>query len=285
MPHLSELARQYADRVTVLAVSDEPVATVEAFLAKPSSLPGKTWAEAMEFTVATDPDGSVKRDIFAAAGQQGIPSSFIIHRGVIEWIGHPMALDVPLRKVVAGTWDREAFRREQALVGEVTRLSRAKDWEQALARIDALLADYPDSVDALRLKWSVLLLGLHRDEAAYAVGRRLLELGRDDAHLLNELAWTTVDDAGVTHRDLDFAMEAAVRAVELTREQDAAILDTLARVHFEQGDLDQALRWQRRAVERAEDVRLRRELQRALDRYERAAAERRPEEGEGAREF
>ena len=113
MPHLAEIQKKYKDQVTVLAISDEDLATVEAFMAKDSIIEGKTWAQAMSFVVATDPDKSVKTEIFSAAGRRGIPSSFIIGKdGKIEWIGHPIRIDEPLAAVLDGTWDREAARKK-----------------------------------------------------------------------------------------------------------------------------------------------------------------------------
>ena len=78
MPHLAEIQKKYKDQVTVLAISDEDLAKVEAFMVKDSIIEGKTWAQAMSYIVATDPDKSVKTEVFSAAGRRGIPSSFII---------------------------------------------------------------------------------------------------------------------------------------------------------------------------------------------------------------
>ena len=41
-----------------------------------------------------------------AAGQNGIPTAFIINGdGQVAWIGHPMGMDEPLAEIVDGTWD------------------------------------------------------------------------------------------------------------------------------------------------------------------------------------
>ena len=44
-------------------------------------------------------------------------------------------------------------------------------------------------------------------------------------------------------------MKAAKRANEGTGHSNAAYLDTLARVYYEQGDIEQALIWQQKAVD------------------------------------
>jgi hypothetical protein len=88
------------------------------------------------------------------------------------------------------------------------------------------------------------------------------------------LSWTTVDDKGVKKRDLDFALEGALRANELTKEQDPSILDTVARVYFEKGDLKQAIKWQRKAVKHAGGTPMAEQLEEALKKYQDVAESR-----------
>jgi tetratricopeptide (TPR) repeat protein len=68
----------------------------------------------------------------------------------------------------------------------------------------------------------------------------------DNADQLNEIAWSIA--TGPQPGDLTLAMRAAERANELTDASNASILDTLARVHYELGDLDAAIQWQQKAV-------------------------------------
>ncbi len=98
-----------------------------------------------------------------------------------------------------------------------------------------------------------------------------IELYWDSAGELNQVAWKIVDDATVKNRDFDLAMKAAQRANELTEQKDAALLDTLARIYYETGDVKSALKWQRLAAQNltgnepfADDVR------NALKKYEQA---------------
>ena len=116
---------------------------------------------------------------------------------------------------------------------------------------------------------------LHKDpDRAYGYGRELMKENWDSAHLLNQLAWFTVDDEAVTTRDLEFAMKAARQACELTDDADAGILDTLARVYHEKGDVKGAVKWQRKAVEQAEGTPMADQLREVLIKYEKVAASR-----------
>jgi thiol-disulfide isomerase/thioredoxin len=96
-PHLSDLQEKYADDLIIISVSDEALSTVEPFLAKPKH------ANVTRYTVATDPDGSMHRDWMAAARLNSIPSAFLIDRdGVLQYIGHPAAMDAALERVITG---------------------------------------------------------------------------------------------------------------------------------------------------------------------------------------
>ena len=103
MPHLSELQAKYGDEVTVLGVTSEDAGTVERFLER-SAGNGKTWAEVVKYRLAIDDDGATTAAYMRAAGQNSIPTAFIVGRdGVLRWIGHPSAMDGPLKAVVDGT--------------------------------------------------------------------------------------------------------------------------------------------------------------------------------------
>jgi hypothetical protein len=77
----------------------------------------------------------------------------------------------------------------------------------------------------------------------------------------------------VEKRDLDLALKLALRADALAKHADAAILDTLARAHFEKGDLDKAIAAQTEAVAKASDEGMKKELTATLERYKVKKAE------------
>ena len=151
MPHLAETQEKYKDSVQIISVSDEDLATVERFLAKPirggeEDAPPSTYADLTKvYCLTTDPDRSVSEDYMAAAGRNGIPCCFIVGKtGQVEWIGHPMAMDEALDAVVNDSWDRESFavefKKEQAfgvLTSEIGRALSADDLEKANELIES----------------------------------------------------------------------------------------------------------------------------------------------------
>ncbi|MCH8824034.1 MAG: redoxin family protein [Planctomycetes bacterium] len=224
MPHLSELQEKYADYdVKFISVSEESLEKVVSFLFQENKKDGKIQNDRIAYTLTTDPDKSVKKDYFLAAGQTGIPSAFIIGKDTrIEWIGNPGypigEFDAALEAVVKDTWDREE--------------SKTK-FEAAMAKQRKATSQRQKFTEAMK-----------DEEWAPAV-----EMSWDNANALNTIAWRIADSADVKNRDFKVALKAAKRANELTEEKNAAYLDTLARVYYETGNLKEALIWQRKAAE------------------------------------
>jgi tetratricopeptide (TPR) repeat protein len=284
MPHVSELQERYADYgVRVVGVSREELKVVTDFLAKEDQ-GGATWNDKMRYTVAVDPDDSVNNDYMKAAGQNGIPTSFIVGKdGHVEWIGHPMRMDEPLAAVVRDTWDRTKYKTEfeatqkaeaaqRRMQTQMRELTKAGDWAGIVKLLDEALAESPDNFALQMQKFEALLIHLDRATEAYALADQMAAKAWDNAQMLNALAWTVVDTEGIKTRNLDFALRTAVRASELTKDKDGAILDTVARCHFEKGNLKEAVEIQRKAVEYAPAGPMADELKANLEKYEKALA-------------
>jgi len=281
MPHISEMQAKYRDYdVTFIGVSDEPLQQVVKFLFESDTRDNKVNNDRIGYTLTTDPDMSVKKDYFHAAGQRRIPCAFIVGKDQrIEWIGHPMKIDQPLDAVVRETWDRAAFKTnfETARSDEKTaekyfnayrEASAESRWEDAVAALDQLAKLGPDYERMNVRKLMILSKELGRYDEAYAFGAELTEAHWDDHGTLNQIAWFIVDPAeDLAERDLDLAMRAATRACELTNHADGAILDTLARVHYRAGALDKAIEVQREAVKHAQ-AQMAADLKRVLAQYE-----------------
>jgi thiol-disulfide isomerase/thioredoxin len=284
MPHISEMQTKYADYgVTIVGVSDEPLPTVVEFLCKTDKSAGMLWNEKIQYTLTTDPDKSVKTDYFTAAGQRGIPCSFIVGKDArIEWIGHPMNLEEPLDAVVRDSWDRDAFktrwekeqaaaREMQAMQGQLRDAAQKGDWATVVKLLDGALARNPDDVNLLMQKFDVLMFQMKQPQDAYAVAGQAIEGSWEQAPALNMIAWSIATDERITTRDLALALKAAARANELTGSKDPAILDTLARVHFDMGNLDEAVKWQSLAAENAKDDEMGADIRATLEKYRKEA--------------
>jgi tetratricopeptide (TPR) repeat protein len=123
---------------------------------------------------------------------------------------------------------------------------------------------------AKQLRFVTLLRDLQDPVAGYAFGRSFMEEIWDQPQELQRLAEATLTTDGISRRDLPFALKAAQRANELSSESDPRILATVARAHYEMGDLKTAVAWQKKATARLDgkDERLANIIKNALERYE-----------------
>lgn len=252
MPHLSELQDLYKDKVTIIGVTraDERGNTLEAVERMVEEK-----GAGMGYTVAWD-DASQTWDAYMkAAAQSRLPVCFLIDkRGEIAYIGPPNQLDVPIGRVLKGKWDplggAELMARIDQRVQEARRVAQW-DAKAGVETVDKLLAEMPElklMLEGVRLQCLVRagMIDEFYAQAREAVDKAIKYRNPSD---LNEIAWMIVDPGGkIARRDLDFALKAAEKAVEYTQSNDAAILDTLARVWFRKGDVAKALELQEKAV-------------------------------------
>lgn len=270
MPHLSDLQRQYKDKVTIIGVTtkDSRGNTLDAV-----EKMVKTKGDGMDYTVAWDKDETTNDAFMDAAKQNGIPTSFVVDaNGKLAWIGHPMFLDIVLEPVVAGKWDaakgEEVIEKAETAMKDV--YENMDSPKKAIAALNKLEKDYPALAHSLGDMRFTLLLQGGDYAAAYKVGNEMVEkaIKTKNTMTLNEVAWMIVDPQGkVEKRDLDLAMKAAQAASDLTDNKDGAILDTLARVYFLKGDKEKAIEIQKKAVANA-DGRMKKELENNLKEYQ-----------------
>ncbi len=164
MPHISEIQQQYADQgFQVISVSREDLETVETFLER--DVRGEDEMTYRDLTktycLTTDPDGSVHADYMKAAGQNGIPTAFLVGKsGHVEWIGHPMdKMDSVIEQVLNDEWDREAFavtfksqQQMQMLQSQLGALMRQEKSEEAIALLDEAIGKMEDEAVVKSLK-------------------------------------------------------------------------------------------------------------------------------------
>jgi thiol-disulfide isomerase/thioredoxin len=103
MPHLSALANEYKDRVTVIGVDiyEKKTTSMEKVKGFVDSM-----GHRMDYEVAAEDSNFIETDWLDASGVQGIPKSFVVNaEGRLAWIGHPTKLAEVLPKIVNGTWN------------------------------------------------------------------------------------------------------------------------------------------------------------------------------------
>ncbi len=153
MPHLSELARRHAGKLTVIGVNvmearggDPRVGAVRTFVERKGA--------EMDYTVAMDDPatGPVFEAWMKAGGSSGIPTSFIVDgAGSMVWMGHPLGerladFDRALEQALAGNSDLAAARAVQAETNTQNEARQRRQRELKPLRDAQARQDYPTVV-------------------------------------------------------------------------------------------------------------------------------------------
>ncbi|MGI8924835.1 MAG: redoxin family protein [Fimbriimonadales bacterium] len=260
IPHITEMTKKFKDKVTFSGISvwerkPEDFEHVDKFI--------KEMGDKMDYHVAVDgKSGAMAQTWMKASGSNGIPTAFVVDKdGKVAWIGHPMGgLEEVLDQVVAGTFDSVAqaakdaeesskMEKIQGQMREAFGLYQKEDYKGAVAIVDKLIAE-DSSLEAQMGGFKFMVLLAEGTPAAGAYGKMLAETYyKSDAMGLNQLAWTMVDDnAKVKNADYKLAVAWAEKANELSKNQDPAIMDTLALAYFKSGKIDKAIATQEKAV-------------------------------------
>ena len=280
IPHLNEIYVKY--RGNGLVVIGQDFGETDDALVAPFI---KTMGDKMTYRVGLDErtasrKGKMVEAWMTAARLISIPCAFLIDtKGVVAWIGDPMELkESTIEQVLAGNYDiqkaaadyekdfrnyDDVFKKQQSWIKDMepakTRadaMSRAigeKNWNEALDNLDAAEKLLPaDRRDAMMLnlesKRFTILLGKKDYPGAYQLATKLADDHKDNAGMLNYLAWQIVSDKTIEKPDLDLAETLANRGNTAAKGQAPEILDTLARVLFLKGQKEEAIKLQARAV-------------------------------------
>jgi thiol-disulfide isomerase/thioredoxin len=229
IPHLTELQKKYKDQGVIIvgvSVDEDKVKKTRDKVAEFVEKKG----DEMAYAVALDDkDRSTNKVYMEEFKAEGIPTAFIVDKsGKLAWMGHPSELDETLPQVLDGKWDVE-----KAKKADKERRVEAAKREKAEAALqkyfEAVSADTkPDGLDKLN------------EETLAAVGK--------DAMLLNALGWGILDNPGVKHRDLKFALKVAKAAYDACEGKDPAIVDTYARGLWDNGQKKEAIEYEKKAI-------------------------------------
>lgn len=266
IPHLSELQSRHADEgLRIIGVSIDEGSGAEDQVARFVD----RRANDIAFDIALD-TGQTRADWLDAAGQESIPTAFVVDReGTVVWVGNPTlpegefnepVIDRVLREVLSDTYkldeaitearskieERRAQERERAtknaLTQEMNALWSEGDLAGALGVIDRIIEIDPASASNLAVRKAEVLLGeMYRPEEATAFFREMMTGPYfDDDETLMHLAtlFSGRVDPGEEGRLL--AIEAASLVVR--RNPEAHHIMTLAGAQYAVGDKGEALR-------------------------------------------
>ncbi|HVM49798.1 MAG TPA: TlpA disulfide reductase family protein [Candidatus Acidoferrum sp.] len=261
IPHLNEIHNKFKDKGLVVIGLDcweRDESRVAPFI--------KDMGDKMTYRVALDDktsetNGAMAKTWMAAAGQNGIPTAFIVDKTAhLAWIGHPSGLNNTLiEQVLAGQFDvkRAAAEFDKAKADEAaaekawTQLSqamKAKSWDQAEAALKELIKATKDSedLDSFRL---AICVGKGELDTGAALAERICDKVLQDAALQqNNTVWPLLSHPKCEGKALETAARIAERACAAAGGTNAYILDTLAFARFREGKKSEAIALQKKAV-------------------------------------
>jgi len=269
MPHLAILARQYRGQVTFISVNitervGSPLLSDAAAKERVVRFV-KDSGDLMENVLMDDAAGTLDAQWLKAAGQVGIPKTYIVTDKKLAWIGSPAELAVPLAQVVAGTYvpALREFKQTQADAEEADRLlanpalreaTRTKDYVTQVKIYEEAFAINPRLEGHAGFEFFRVLQ--HVDPArasSFARGyvARNAPLEKDPAIrsiLLGSFARIVLQEKSLQNPDLDLALEFAQESLQIAPEKDGGHYATLAAVFVAKHDLTKAIELQQKAI-------------------------------------
>ena len=250
---LDAIARKWSSKgLRVIGVTGEHFRNARADVEKLIAARGKD----LSLTIAWDRGRASAEAFMKAVGRRKLPATFLVdRRGRLAYVGRRWA-ELAIAGVVEGDWSPK--------VGA----ERIKEAKRHFRLMRALVRKQPGKLDEalaqLRNKYPFhMLTPILRDlefTASLKVGnfKRVASVGEKivasatrarDAGRLNNLAWTLVDPKRTwSERNLSLALNASQAAVRLTRNKNAALLDTLARTWAWKKNFEKALETQKAAI-------------------------------------
>ena len=168
-----------------------------------------------------------------------------------------------MAKVVEGTWDpgdlipkrlaeKTKERKASTVREKVFPIYNAGDYKATVLAIDEATSGDPALASEFAwLKFASLCNGgdIH---AGLELGEKLFEINKDNPFALNNYFWNVITPKLKNEPDprvAELALRAAGRAVELTKGENVAHLDTLAEAQFRTGDIDGAISTEEKALQ------------------------------------
>lgn len=245
IPHLTELQEKYQDKnLTIIGISNEDPDVAKPFVEK--------MGEKMDYVVASDPQRKVHENYMKAFGIGGIPHAFVIdQKGQIVWHGHPAQdMESVLELVMSDSYDPVAYQKKK---------------DEEAAQKNQLMADFQDYLDKVQAGESF--------ETTRPIFESLIEK-TSSAEDINAMIFKLLTSVKEDKRDLDAALSASNKVIELTDGKDAAPFQLRGILFFQAKRFDEAVA----AIQKAYDLLadrpdLQQYMQKTLETYKAAAEE------------
>ncbi len=229
IPHVTKLAKENKD-VTFIGVSiweEDKDGNIKKFI--------DDMGEKMDYNVGYSGNKTgMSESWMMAAGQNGIPSAFIVKNGQIQWVGHPMTMDQPLKEIKAGTFDLKGFkskfdkqadanRQAMAARSEISaaqKLVASGDLQNAKLKVAGIEKQYPAmKMDTDLLKFAILA---KENPTQWEAEAKAIAIKKDPSSL--QKLWMFAMNQSRGNGDIVNGSKAMDLALEANQDKDAIIL-------------------------------------------------------------
>jgi peroxiredoxin len=241
MPELNKVYGKHKNEgFDIAAVSTEPADQVRRYLAN----------HKLDYRVAVDQFHKTSETY--GKDERKFPIGFLVDRsGAVVWKGNPRwGLERILTDVLSGTFDAE---RAKVLAKRQDELSTALweafsgKWEELIVKCQEVLDADPS--DGTAFSYITMALQQKDDHERYkSFMKQHVERCKDDADALQRAAEELSTGSGYEWRDVELALSAIKRAVELRKSGDADVLATHGRILFMIGLIEPAIAEMKKAL-------------------------------------
>jgi thiol-disulfide isomerase/thioredoxin len=235
IPHLSSLQKAYGDKVSIVAVTSEPLDVITRFI--------KEHGDEVTYTV-----GQVPKDVMLKINEDtpGVPYCFIIDKkGDIVWKGHPKTIENVLDNILSGSIDAEKMKKIAALEKALDDTFEKPDASATTQAVKNLLAVDPGNI--LALETAVNVARYTRDQGFIKEifdKAPMSGLAAKNADTLAEMLVSGSDPASMYP---EFAIKYSEYAL-VKEPGNSNYLNTYARALFLHGEAEQAIIQQKKAL-------------------------------------
>lgn len=267
MPHLSKLQQLYKDKIVIVGVDiwedkkngkphDVYIPAVEKFV--------ESNDRNMGYSIMIDNNEQFMGNHWMkAAGQEGIPSTFIVKDQILMWIGHPMALDSILPKIISGNYNINDFREKieaevsgaqnlveawRAVSNPIEQVIQEKKYDSALTLIERAIQAYPAYKTLLNYKKFSILLRHVKIEDAVTFGD---QWEREDGFAADAIVGAVMQEPSLPS---DVYLWAAKKIEATISETDPFGYHRLAPIYAKAGDWQKAITTEKKAIKIAKSM-------------------------------
>lgn len=274
MPHISELSKQYAGKVDFISCdvweTSHGGGKQENYLAKVEKFVKEQYKTGrLTYNVIADNNAQdMANNWLRAAGQDGIPCSFIVQKGQVAWIGHPVYLDSILNLIEQGKYNVNEVRDQKANLQKIAAQQaarrdsvlsvykaavQAKSYDKAITILDEDIVKYPEYKNDLITAKFMVLLDHYGEDKAIAYGTQVADDKDDIPAQILTIRLMERKDLSMRIKDFNASI---IRNFTNTKEKfnQPQALNALAELEAIAGNYKNAVEAEKRALKRAEEL-------------------------------